>query len=65
MGNFEVGKEFDALLIKVDSPGSQIDVFKEDTPEDLIQKFIFLGELKYVSKHLSPLMVVKKRKISL
>ncbi|XP_048729352.1 guanine deaminase-like [Ostrea edulis] len=50
VGNFEVGKEFDALLIKVDSPGSQIDVFKEDTPEDLIQKFIFLGDSRNIQK---------------
>lgn len=44
VGNFEVGKEFDALLVSLDCPGSQVDIFDDDTPEDLVQKFIFLGK---------------------
>ncbi|XP_061189720.1 guanine deaminase-like [Saccostrea echinata] len=49
-GNFEVGKEFDALLIKLDCPGSQIDIFEEDSLEDLVQKFIYLGDSRNIQK---------------
>ena len=44
IGNFEVGKEFDALVINLEAPGSEVDVFDEDTLEDCIQKFIYLGK---------------------
>ncbi|XP_060066008.1 guanine deaminase-like isoform X2 [Ylistrum balloti] len=44
IGNFEVGKAFDALLVDPCVDGGPIDVFREDTMEDIIQKFIFLGD---------------------
>uniref|UniRef100_H3ATH0 Guanine deaminase n=1 Tax=Latimeria chalumnae TaxID=7897 RepID=H3ATH0_LATCH len=48
IGNFEVGKEFDAVLIKPNVPASPFDVFAEDSCEniakDIIQKFIYLGD---------------------
>ncbi|XP_033758264.1 guanine deaminase-like [Pecten maximus] len=44
IGNFEVGKEFDALLIDPAVDGGPIDVFEDDTIEDIVQKFIFLGD---------------------
>lgn len=50
VGNFEVGKEFDALLVSLDCPGSQVDIFDDDTPEDLVQKFIFLGDNRNIQK---------------
>ncbi|KAF7250465.1 Guanine deaminase [Varanus komodoensis] len=43
-GNFEVGKEFDALLINTKASDSPFDVFASDTPEDLTQKFLYLGD---------------------
>ncbi|XP_053403346.1 guanine deaminase-like [Mercenaria mercenaria] len=44
VGNFEVGKEFDALLIDLDSPDSHVDVFDEDTLEDCLDKFLYTGD---------------------
>ncbi|XP_072174401.1 guanine deaminase-like [Diadema setosum] len=48
VGNFEVGKEFDALLVNLKPPNSPLDVFQteqySDSKEDMIQKFIFLGD---------------------
>ncbi|CAH1789018.1 unnamed protein product [Owenia fusiformis] len=44
IGNFEVGKEFDALLVNFEALDSPFDVFERDTLEDKIQKFIFLGD---------------------
>lgn len=43
VGNFEVGKAFDALVIDVTKEGSQIDIFENDTIDDILQKFIYLG----------------------
>ncbi|KAL3846814.1 hypothetical protein ACJMK2_017768 [Sinanodonta woodiana] len=44
IGNFVVGKEFDALLIDVEAVGSPLDVFKEDTLEDVVEKFMYRGD---------------------
>ena len=44
VGNFEVGKQFDALLVDPGVEDSPFDVFSTDTREDIIQKFLFLGE---------------------
>eukprot|EP01023_Acetabularia_acetabulum_P063446 TRINITY_DN7966_c1_g2_i1.p1 TRINITY_DN7966_c1_g2~~TRINITY_DN7966_c1_g2_i1.p1 ORF type:complete len:449 (-),score=90.11 TRINITY_DN7966_c1_g2_i1:70-1416(-) len=41
VGSFEVGKQFDALLIDF---GDNIDIFENDTDEDQFQKFINLGD---------------------
>ncbi|XP_043920322.1 guanine deaminase isoform X2 [Protopterus annectens] len=43
IGNFEVEKEFDALLISPVSDGP-FDVFDSDSNEDVVQKFINLGD---------------------
>ncbi|XP_005004801.1 guanine deaminase [Cavia porcellus] len=48
IGNFEVGKEFDALLINPKASDSPIDLFCADFASDasdaVIQKFFFLGD---------------------
>lgn len=44
IGNFEVSKEFDALLIDPDAEDSPFDCFDNDTLEDVIQKFLMLGD---------------------
>ncbi|XP_067839643.1 guanine deaminase [Heptranchias perlo] len=43
-GNFEVGKDFDAVLVNTSVPSSPFDVFTEDTQLDIFQKFLFLGD---------------------
>jgi len=43
IGNFMVGKEFDALVIDLFAKDSPLDVFDEDF-ENLFEKFIFLGD---------------------
>lgn len=43
-GNFEVGKDFDAVLVNTGVPGSPFDVFHEDTLQAIFQKFLFLGD---------------------
>nr|XP_060618184.1 guanine deaminase isoform X1 [Anolis sagrei ordinatus] len=43
-GNFEVGKEFDALLINSKASDSPFDLFAADSSEDIIQKFLYLGD---------------------
>ncbi|XP_008140300.1 guanine deaminase [Eptesicus fuscus] len=47
IGNFEVGKEFDALLINPKASDSPIDLFCgdfSDTSDAFIQKFLYLGD---------------------
>lgn len=51
IGNFDIGKEFDALLVDVYTKGGQIDKFEgtlQSNPDeyalDLLQKFIFVGD---------------------
>ncbi|XP_078735269.1 guanine deaminase [Lampetra fluviatilis] len=43
-GSLEVGKELDALLVDTEAPGSPLDIFPDDSWEDIIQKFLFLGD---------------------
>ncbi|XP_013399079.1 guanine deaminase-like isoform X1 [Lingula anatina] len=43
-GNFEVGKEFDALLVDTTVVEGPVDIFKRDSTDDIIQKFLFLGD---------------------
>ncbi|RHZ75785.1 hypothetical protein Glove_209g148 [Diversispora epigaea] len=52
IGNFEVGKEFDALLIDPESPQSPIDIFDydDDNIERIFEKFIFLGDERNISR---------------
>ncbi|CAI5786852.1 guanine deaminase isoform X1 [Podarcis lilfordi] len=44
IGNFEVGKEFDALLINTKASDSPFELFTCDAFEDMIQKFLYLGD---------------------
>eukprot|EP00057_Strongylocentrotus_purpuratus_P003807 XP_003727405.1 PREDICTED: guanine deaminase [Strongylocentrotus purpuratus] len=48
VGNFEVGKEFDALLVTMDTEDSPFEIFEnaayEDSLEDMVQKFFFRGD---------------------
>ncbi|XP_077200913.1 guanine deaminase isoform X3 [Paroedura picta] len=44
IGNFEVGKEFDALLINTKASDSPFDLFASDMFEDSVQKFLYLGD---------------------
>ena len=44
IGNFGVGKSFDALLVDVSAHDSPIDLFEGDTAEDIFSKFIFCGD---------------------
>lgn len=50
IGNFEVGKEFDALLISPGKSSSPFDVFEDDTKEDVIQKFLYLGDDRNITE---------------
>ncbi|XP_030049725.1 guanine deaminase isoform X2 [Microcaecilia unicolor] len=43
-GNFQIGKEFDAILVSPCVPGGPFDVFADDTFEDVVQKFLNLGD---------------------
>ncbi|XP_060568236.1 guanine deaminase-like [Ruditapes philippinarum] len=43
VGNFEVGKEFDALIINLDIENTHVDVFEEDTLDDCLDKFLYTG----------------------
>nr|XP_005297810.1 guanine deaminase [Chrysemys picta bellii] len=50
IGNFEVGKEFDALLINPKASDSPFDLFAGDTFEDIIQKFLYLGDDRNINE---------------
>lgn len=43
-GNFEVGKDFDALRVNVAAPGGPIDLFDSEEPKILLEKFLNLGD---------------------
>lgn len=43
-GNFEVGKEFDALLIDPEAIDSSFEVFSDIPKEEIIQRFLYLGD---------------------
>ncbi|KAM4807970.1 guanine deaminase [Rhinophrynus dorsalis] len=43
-GNFEVNKEFDALLINPEAEDSPFEVLSEIPVEDMVQKFLYLGD---------------------
>ncbi|XP_072260258.1 guanine deaminase [Pyxicephalus adspersus] len=43
-GNFEVGKEFDALLINPETTDSPFEVFSNIPKKDMIQRFLYLGD---------------------
>ncbi|XP_022056545.1 guanine deaminase [Acanthochromis polyacanthus] len=43
-GNFEVGKDFDALRVNVAAPGGPIDLIDREEPKILLEKFLNLGD---------------------
>uniref|UniRef100_A0A147AAI8 Guanine deaminase n=1 Tax=Fundulus heteroclitus TaxID=8078 RepID=A0A147AAI8_FUNHE len=43
-GNFEVGKDFDALRVNVAAPGGPIDLIQKEKPQILLEKFLNLGD---------------------
>ncbi|XP_073321753.1 guanine deaminase [Pagrus major] len=43
-GNFEVGKDFDALRVNITAPGGPIDLIHSDGPKILLEKFLNLGD---------------------
>ncbi|XP_072289873.1 guanine deaminase isoform X2 [Eucyclogobius newberryi] len=43
-GNFEVGKDFDALRVNLLVPGGPIDLIQKEKPKILIEKFLNLGD---------------------
>ncbi|CAG9762268.1 unnamed protein product [Ceutorhynchus assimilis] len=44
VGNFTVGKEFDALIVDMNVENPQIDCFLECTPMEILQKFVYCGD---------------------
>jgi guanine deaminase len=45
IGNFEMGKEFDALIVGWEMKTSPFEVFEQESVLDAFQKFLFLGEI--------------------
>jgi guanine deaminase len=50
LGNFRVGKSFDAILVDLEAVGSGIDTFPGETMVELFQKFIMLGDDRNISQ---------------
>ncbi|KAG0328643.1 hypothetical protein BGZ99_004913 [Dissophora globulifera] len=44
IGNFNVGMEFDAILVNIAVKGSPIDVFAHDTVQTKFEKYLFVGD---------------------
>ncbi|RIA99300.1 hypothetical protein C1645_747370 [Glomus cerebriforme] len=60
IGNFLIGKEFDALLVDADAYQSPLDVFDDlDDIERIFEKFIFLGDERNLKS-----VYVKGKKVS-
>ncbi|CAG8669685.1 7229_t:CDS:2 [Dentiscutata erythropus] len=60
IGNFTVGKEFDALLIDSEAEGSSMQIFDDiDTIDRIFEKFMFLGDERNIKA-----VFVKGRKVS-
>ena len=60
IGNFVVGKSFDALRINVSSLGSSLSFLTRETMTEKIQKFIMLGDQRNISE-----VYVEDRKVNL
>lgn len=60
VGSFEVGKEFDALLVDVNVNGGPFDIFDGDTIEDQFEKFINLGDDRNIVEVYVQGILVKK-----
>ncbi|XP_044740578.1 guanine deaminase-like [Chrysoperla carnea] len=66
VGNFKVGKEFDALLIDLDSENTPIDLhlLQDYTSSELLQKFIYLGDDRNINQvFVAGRCVVKDRNV--
>ncbi|XP_066567262.1 guanine deaminase [Amia ocellicauda] len=50
IGNFEVGKDFDAVLVNPSVPDSPFDVFEDETEEIILEKFLNLGDDRNILK---------------
>lgn len=50
VGNFEVGKEFDALVVDAASQQSSFDSYDGDNMEDVVQKFLYCGDDRNIQK---------------
>lgn len=62
LGNFVVGKFFDAIIVDTKSPGSPIQVFDELTLAELFQKFIYSGDDRNVQQvYVNGNLVVDKK----
>ncbi|KAI9024727.1 hypothetical protein DFJ74DRAFT_665918 [Hyaloraphidium curvatum] len=48
VGNFEVGKEFDALVIDLENPENPVDIFPHDTMASIIEKWVYLGDISAI-----------------
>ncbi|KAF9906425.1 hypothetical protein EC991_000672 [Linnemannia zychae] len=44
IGNFEVGKEFDAVLVNTSARNSPMDIFEHDTIRTKFEKYLFVGD---------------------
>ncbi|KAF9393553.1 hypothetical protein CPC16_001740 [Podila verticillata] len=44
IGNFEVGKEFDAILVNTQVENTPMDVFDHDSVETQFEKYLFVGD---------------------
>ncbi|KAF9088015.1 hypothetical protein BGX29_006415 [Mortierella sp. GBA35] len=44
IGNFEVGKEFDAVLVNTAIRGSPLDIYEHDTVHTKFEKYLFVGD---------------------
>ncbi|XP_065576999.1 guanine deaminase-like isoform X5 [Artemia franciscana] len=61
VGNFEVGKDFDALRVNLSPKAGNIDIFGYETMEELVQKFIFLGDDRNIREvYVAGRRVIKK-----
>jgi guanine deaminase len=51
IGNFEKGKDFDALLVDLNgSKEKPIHIFKHDSLMDIFEKFVYLGDDRHLSR---------------
>ena len=50
IGNFEPGKCFDALVVDPSARDSNFDVFAADSVEDVVSKFVYLGDDRNIIK---------------
>jgi cytosine/adenosine deaminase-related metal-dependent hydrolase len=50
IGNFQVGKSFDALRINVSSLGSSLSFLNRETVSERIQRFIMLGDQRNITE---------------